>query len=133
MSIVKLLCLTLCGMSVFGAVEGVHILRTGDIGSALPHPILRTVFSVALAAFWASALYGVQKRKPIVWKLGWGVVLSGSMLFAAQAGRSILAVRTRPDRAIQFWILEIFTTALCAFWCFWWHRQKTYFVSRREI
>lgn len=50
MGAVKLLCLALLGISVLGAVEGVHILRTG-IGSPLPHPVLRTVFSIALAFF----------------------------------------------------------------------------------
>ena len=87
--------------------------------------------SVLSAVFWPSALYGILKRRPIVWKLGWAVIFAGYLLFAVNAGWSILVVRKSPDNPyLEFAIAEAMGVLVCAYWCYHWYRYRDYFVQR---
>jgi len=88
-------------------------------------------------AFWglvscmlcAGAFYGVQKRAPVTWKLGFVWIVVSGCLFLVRA-LSDEALRNL-DRRIAIPFLIIVTIMVSAYWSQWWYGKKDYF-SRPE-
>ena len=129
---IKVLCLGLFGVSVFGVIRGMRILRFGASGSTLGHIGGRIFVSVALAIFWAWALYAVQMRKTIIWPVGWVVMIGGYAIAAIEMGRAILTAGGQTDRLIEFGTAEAAAAAIVGFWCFRWNSLKDHFVTRAK-
>ncbi len=124
--VVKICCLALFCVSVFGIVRNAQLISSE---TSVEHASLGLFACVLCALFWASALDGIFKRRPVVWKMGWPVIVTGYVLFAVDAGWSILVVRKNPDHPyVQFAVAEGAGALVCAYWCYFWYRYKDYFL-----
>jgi len=61
---------------------GLHITKHAGIGVML--------WSLFNALLYASAAYGIQRRVPVVWKLGWAVLVISSLQFMIGGLSSVL-------------------------------------------
>jgi|SRR5690348_11767690 len=131
MRMTKIICVVLCALSVFGIVRNGVILRSALAnGASTSHALLGISASSALAIFWAYALYGISRKAPIIWKLGWIVIIGAYLIFTVRASQSILKVQEPTDRWIQLLFIVIGAGAITGFWCYFWAKQKGHFVPR---
>ena len=84
---------------------------------------LRALVSLA---FFASAFYGIHRRVPLTWKLGWGVIVGGYLWFIVSVLSTTLKM-PQPDRWIASCSIVIGTLLVVLYWGYWWWRQKQYF------
>jgi hypothetical protein len=80
------------------------------------------------AVLFAAATYGIHKKAPVTWKLGWVVFAVLFLNVLASALSSSLKLPP-PDRWIASFAIVIGFGAVAAYWGFWWKRQKNYFES----
>jgi hypothetical protein len=86
--------------------------------------------SVINAALFGSAFCGIQKRLPLMWKLGFvGIVVLAAnfLLQSLSVARSIPTTATNLEMESGF--LAIATVLVTAYWLLWWRRQKGYFIN----
>ena len=130
MRMIKLLCVVFCGISAFGVIRNAVIFRSALANRS---PTMSSIFgmcaSFAVAVLWSGALYGIQKKARIVWKMGWGVIIGSYLIFVARASASLLAVQQLPDRWIQLLFVLVASSAITAYWCYLWSKQKRYFIQ----
>jgi len=81
---------------------------------------------VFLALLYAGAAYGIHRRVPVLWKLGWAVLLISSVEFTV--GR-IASPLTLPDGWVACVGILLAGIAITLYWGAWWNRQKDYFHS----
>lgn len=126
----KIICTVLCAVSLFGVARNVAILRSvAASGKPLTHSIIGVSICLALAIFWAYGLYGIRKKAPIVWKLGWAVIIGGYLIFVIDASATILRAEQQPiDRWMLLCFVVISSSAIAAYWCYFWTKQKSYFA-----
>ncbi len=119
MRILKFMCLVFCVLSVLFIIAG----RV---------PIRDVPIELAYASLNAAAFYGIQKRAPIVWKVGWIVLAFGLLDFFIEA----LSFTRRMPEASHPWVFRTFIlvsgTLVGLYWSFWWRRQKSYFWPRTD-
>jgi|SRR5208282_6227306 len=112
--ILKFMCLVFCVLPVFFIIAG----RV---------PVRDVPIELAYAGLNAAAFYGIRKRAPIVWKVGWIVLAFGLLDFFIEA---LSSTRKIPE-ASHPWAFRTFIlvsgTLVGLYWSFWWRRQKTYF------
>ena len=134
MRIIKIICVLFCAISVLGIVRNAVIFRSARAsGSSATHSILGLCASFALAVLWVCALYGIQKKARIVWKIGWGVIVCAYLLFLLLASQSVLKVQQLPDRWIELLFVIVTSTAITGYWCYFWSKQKGYFVPPPNV
>jgi hypothetical protein len=109
----KFMCLAFCVLSVLFIIAGRVPIR--DVPIELAYAGLNAAF------------YGIQKRAPIVWKVGWIVLAFGLLDFFIQALSSI----RRIPGASHPWVFRTFILVIGIlvglYWGFWWRRQRPYF------
>jgi hypothetical protein len=121
MRVLRIVCLFACVWSVASGLAGLAVSRQGSFG---------TIFSFASAFVCAAGFYGIQKRAPITWVLGWAVIAAcfSAFLFLA------LPAAIKVPKADHPWIATagvlLGTAAVALYWSFWWKRQKPYFEPR---
>lgn len=89
---------------------------------------LEVLWSALSAVIFVGAFYGIHKRAPVMWKLGFlGIAVS----FASFLIRSLLLVRsfstTATNTRIESGFLVLATVAVAMYWSFWWNRRRSYF------
>src|SRR4029077_14649072 len=95
-----------------------------------PSGTLGILLSVINAALLGSAFWGIQKRLPLMWKLGFvGIVVLAAnfLLQSLSVTRSIPTTETNMEMESGF--LAIATVLVTAYWLLWWRRQKGYFIN----
>jgi hypothetical protein len=105
----------LCVVSVF---LGSHAASSG----------LRIFWSIIDAAIFVGAFYGIHKRAPLMWKLGFIGIIIGAASFLMHA-LSLTRSVPRSNAQIESSFLVVATIAVASYWGFWWKRQKSYFVD----
>jgi hypothetical protein len=108
--VLKLFCVFACAMSV------IEIFAARDRFDA----ILGGVGIIV----WPIALYGIHKRLPVAWKLGFAWIGFGSCAFASRA--LSMMPRTLDHPAVVAFVV-ISTIIVAIYWGYWWYRQKSYF------
>ena len=82
------------------------------------------------ALVFGGALYGIHKRAPLMWRLGFAGIVFLSAMFLLQ---SLFVMRSVPTKAsyaqIQAGFITIATVVVTAYWLLWWKRQKLYFIN----
>jgi hypothetical protein len=138
MRMLKWICILFCLLSLVGAfsdIHGVYWSYRGVPGSPAARSTLVVTkengFGAALASifgalFFAGAAYGIQRRAPIVWKLGWGVLGINFLAFVIR-GLSIVTKSPQPERWIFSAAILLGAAGVTAYWGVWWKRQKPYF------
>ena len=89
---------------------------------------LRIFWALVNAAVFGGALYGVHKRVPLMWKLGFIGIVIGAASFLMHA---LSLTRSLPPSSsqIESSFLVVATIAVALYWGFWWKRQKAYFID----
>jgi hypothetical protein len=95
---------------------GLHITKQAGIGV-----MLWLVFDALL---YASMAYGIQRRVPVVWKLGWAVLIVSSLQFMIQGIATALFL---PDGWAACIGIVVGGIAVTVYWGAWWKRQRSYF------
>ena len=88
------------------------------------------LWSLVEASLFAGAVYGIQTRASIVWKLGWGALGLSFLTFTVQALSFSLKLPP-PERWIASAAILVVGAAVATYWGLWWKRQKSYFSSVR--
>jgi hypothetical protein len=98
-----------------------------------PSGTLGISLSIIDAAVFGAALYGIQKRIPLMWKLGFAGIVMGAASFLVHSLGVVRSVPTRPTVAhFQLGFLAIATVVVTGYWLLWWKRQKPYFINGSE-
>lgn len=127
MRTLKAICILWCLLSVVSALtgirtfhwstsDGLNITRQGGLGN--------TLLSVFSSLVYASAAYGIHRRIPVVWKLGWAVLIV-SFLEATIGGVS--SVLRQPGGWIGAAGILVGGVLVAVYWGRWWNRQRDYF------
>lgn len=125
-------CIFFCLLSVVSALTGIrtfhwstsdgpHITRQNGLGN--------TLWSIFSALLYASAAYGVHRRAPVVWKLGWAVLIMTFLEFTIGGVSSVLR---QPGGWIGAAGILIGGVLVAVYWGTWWKRQRDYFVVPKE-
>jgi hypothetical protein len=95
---------------------GLHITKHAGIGV-----MFGSLFNALL---YASAAYGIQRRVPVVWKLGWAVLIISSLQFMIGGLSSVLR---QPGAWIGAAGILVGGALVSVYWGRWWNRQRDYF------
>ena len=138
MRILKIICILFCLLSLASALTGLqssHVSVSAGKSVKTSASIVITksvsfrIYAFSQAVLWAAAAYGIHKKIPITWKLGWVVLVTSSL----EATVSALSYSLRlpfPDYWIASSAIVIGFCAVTVYWGFWWKRQRNYFESR---
>jgi len=133
MRTLKIVCVFFCLLSLASALTGtraidwssggLHITKHAGIGVML--------WSVFNALLYATAVYGIHRRVPMVWKLGWVVLIISSLHFMIGGVSSVLR---QPGGWVGAAGILIAGVLVTVYWGRWWNRQRDYFyrVALRE-
>jgi hypothetical protein len=81
-------------------------------------------WSLFYALLYASAAYGIQRSVPVVWKLGWAVLIISSLQFMIGGLSSVLR---QPGAWIGAAGILVGGALISVYWGRWWNRQRDYF------
>jgi len=129
MRALKVFCILFCLVSVASALTGiraVHWSTSGGLDITKQTGVGATLWSVFLALVYAGVAYGIHRRVPVVWKLGWAVLIVSSLEFTVGGIASAL---TLPDGWVACVGILVAGIAITLYWGAWWNRQKDYFHS----
>ena len=112
MRILKPFCLLACVMSV------IAVFRARDR--------FDVVWGGIGIIVWPIALYGIHKRVPVTWKLGFAWIAFGSLAFLSRS-LSLVGLPGNLDRRIFVPFVVVSTIIVTVYWGRWWYRQKGYF------
>jgi len=127
MRTLKAICILFCLLSVVSALtairtfhwstsDGLNITRQGGLGN--------TLWSVFSSLLYASAAYGIHRRIPVVWKLGWAILIVSFLEFTIVGVSSVL---TQPGGWIGAAGILVGGVLVAVYWGRWWNRQRAYF------
>jgi hypothetical protein len=121
--------LFLCAVSIALLVASVHaaILARNNVPLDL-HAAVRWTFSIVNALALAGAAYGIHRRWPVIWRLGWVAIAFSSLGFL----RSVLSASVRipqKEHPLVFVLSAAVGDVLVTFYWSWrWARSKDYFI-----
>ncbi len=131
MRVFQAVCALLCLLSVFSAATGIQSVSITDHVAIVKQNDLGRAYALVSAAVLALAVYGIQKRAPVTWKLGWVVLAASfaSFLLTALPGTTRLLL---PGRWIASAFILVGTAFVSIFWGLWWKLQRDYFRPQQE-
>ena len=83
-------------------------------------------FALVYAAFFAVAFYGVYRRFPLAWKVGWVVLVASTAAFIVQVW--LTEVQPPDTGYVVRGLATLGGIAVGIYWGFWWYNQKRYFI-----
>jgi hypothetical protein len=129
MRTLKITCVFFALSSAALVIQGAWEIDSSADPVRMKHAVISTIWSLLLLAFWGGAIYGIQKKALIAWKLGWGAIAAEllAVLDAAFSVRSRIPSTDSPGVAAAAAVVG--GTAVVLYWAFWWNRQRSYFVK----
>lgn len=127
MRILKAICILFCLLSVVSALTGIRIFHwsTSDgLNITRQGGLLNTLCSLFSSLLYATAAYGIHRRMPVVWKLGWAVLLVTFLEFTIGGVSSVLR---QPGGWIGAAGILVGGVLVAVYWGRWWNRQRGYF------
>jgi hypothetical protein len=114
--------------SIVSAITGIQSVhgdtRTGTVITYW-HGYGR-LFALGYAAVLALAFYGIYRRYPVVWKLGFAVLYLSAADFVFQAW---WALWPQPYGWVGATAATVVTPFIAFYWVSWWRRQRPYFFG----
>jgi hypothetical protein len=131
MRFLKLICAFFCVESLAWSVILIHPSLLSGTGVLTRHTgTLAVIRDLVNALIYAAAFYGIDKRVPITWKLGWVALAAMILGFLNSALSSVRSVEAHP--AMAEGAILIVTAVVALYWGHWWNRQKSYFAPRNR-
>jgi hypothetical protein len=96
--------------------DGLNITRQGGLAN--------TLCSFFSSLLYAIAAYGVHRRIPFVWKLGWAVLIVSFLEFTIGGVSYVLR---QPGGRIGAAGIIVGGVLVAVYWGRWWNRQRDYF------
>ncbi len=127
MRLLKAICILFCLLSVVSAFTGIRTFQwstSGGLNITRQGGLVNALWSVFNALLYASAAYGIQRRVPVVWKLGWAVLIISSLQFVIGGVSSVLR---QPGGWIGAAGVLVAGVLVTVYWGRWWTRQRNYF------
>ena len=84
------------------------------------------LLALALAALHAVAYYGIYRRYPVAWRLGFVAWYLAGALFVFQVWWSLW---TEPYGWVGAAVATAFAPFVVLYWASWWRRQRPYFSA----
>lgn len=126
----KLLCGLACAFSLlhlFAFIQRVRLSQTDSHFSGQRIAVASGLLIIAL--IWAVEFYGIHTKAAFAWKLGWAILTIGFLQFLVVAGSAALQVPEADHPWVAFGAVMVGSSAVAAYWGFWWKRQKSYFTT----
>ncbi|MGB6874900.1 MAG: hypothetical protein WBD87_02590 [Candidatus Acidiferrales bacterium] len=131
MRILKIICILFCLMSVASAITGIQSAHSSmrAISGAPAHVstivtrergTAARLWAIFVALVFAVAAYGIHKRAPFVWGLGWVVLCLAFLQFLIEVLSSSLRL-PQPDRWIASSAILLGAGGVAAWWGIWWN------------
>src|SRR5580704_2222755 len=133
MRTLKAFCVLFCLFSLVSALTGVrafHWSTSDGLNITRQGGLINTLWSVFNALLFASAAYGIDRRIPVVWKLGWAVLTVFFLEFAIGGVSSVLR---QPGGWIGAAGILVGGVLVAVYWGRWWNRQKDYFDCAQKV
>jgi hypothetical protein len=112
---------------VFSAITGIQSFYTdSSTGTVITywHGYWR-LLAFGYAAMFAMAFYGIYRRLPIAWKLGWVFLVGGAADFIFEAWVGLIH---QPYGWVGVLAATLGGIAVVAYWGIWWQRHREYFT-----
>jgi hypothetical protein len=114
------------------AVTGVQSVysdsRTGTVITYW-HGYGGRLLAVGYAAILALAFYGIYRRYPSIWKLGFVALCLSAADFIFNAWQMLLP---QPEGWVGAAAATVFVPLVALYWGRWWQRQKSYFFPNAD-
>jgi len=127
MRVLMALLLLGCVVCIFSAITGVQAFeassRTGTLITYWQGSW--RWLAVVYGAIFAVAFYGIYRRFPIAWKLGWVLLIASAVDFIVE---SWLALIHEPDGWFFAVVATLLVIGVALYWGVWWRKQKHYFT-----
>jgi uncharacterized membrane protein len=133
----KIICILFCVLSLVSGLTGVRSFHASisagkSVNSSanivISKNIAFRIYAFLNAILCGAAAYGIHKKVPATWKLGW-VVLVVSLLNALVSALSSSLKLPLPDRWIASSAIVIGICAVAIYWGLWWKRKRNYFET----
>ena len=127
MRILKIVCVLFCILSLVSALTGIRAIRwstSGGLNITKQTGVGVALWAVFNTLLFASAAYGIHRRIPVAWKLGWAVLILCCLEFMIRAISSAL---TLPDGWAACIGIAVGAMVVTVYWGRWWNRQRDYF------
>ncbi|HEY6388449.1 MAG TPA: hypothetical protein VIX91_22445 [Candidatus Acidoferrum sp.] len=121
----------LCVVSALTGIRTVHWSTSDGLNLTKQVGLGNTLWSVFNALLYAGAAYGIHRRAPVVWKLGWAILIISFLEFTIRGLSLSLSLPNGWVASVGILIGGIVVTV---YWGVWWGREKDYFrvVSPKE-
>jgi hypothetical protein len=123
----KAICILFCLLSVVSALTGIrtfHWSTSDGLNITRQGGLVNTLWSVFSSLLYATAAYGIHRRIPVIWKLGWAVLIVSFLEFTIGGVSSILR---QPGGRIGAAGILVGGVLVAVYWGRWWNRQRGYF------
>jgi hypothetical protein len=133
MGVLKAVCILFCVLPLALIGESFFPSQLSHAGIVLTRGVnspTRIAIDLIESLFWASAFYGIKRKAPIVWKLGWGVLAAGFLEFVIAALSSTRKLPPYDSPLIASISVMVVGCAVLSYWAIWWKRQKSYFSGK---
>jgi len=112
-------------VSAITGIQGFHINSHNGTVVWYWHGYGR-LFALVYAALFGLAFYGIYRRYPLTWRLGWVALCFSCATTLLEIWRS---TRSQPDGAIILFLSLAATVAVTLYWGNWWRKQRSYFFD----
>jgi hypothetical protein len=104
-----------------------HIYSTPAGNVAMKHNVSGMILGLLQLLFYACALYGIHKKAPFAWKLGWVWIAVSFSMSLVKLLPLTLRLPGASDPWIAFASVIIASTGVHLWLGYLWNRQKSYF------
>jgi hypothetical protein len=127
MRVLMTLLILSCLFCIVSAVTGIQAFEAGSRGGAVViyHQGYGRLYTLVAAGLFAVAFYGVYRRSPIVWKLGWFFLFAGAADFVFEAWLGLIH---QPYGWVGALGATVGVVAVTTYWGIWWKRHREYFT-----
>ncbi len=112
----------------FGLRSVIQIITGHDILPPFVAVHGELLYAIINSVFCAVAFYGIHKRVPITWHLGWPVIVAAFVIFLYSALSAVRKIPESEDPWVAAVAIVIIGAGVAFGLGFMWYRQKDYFA-----